>query len=484
MVQCIGGTNTAGSLVPTFSLTLSLNSNITSRLLPNGASEALLFIDEPETGQPGPGPLLPEVVCDTPQAGAGTGGCIGSTPGVQGLYVNTTQGGSFASQCTALSGGVCTAFGPTPNVFMGVVTGNQVTFNGIPIVAPADSFFARVFRVTNVRLNVAGLGTSGVTPVKASISLFGAAAPPLAGPVQTVGFTQTGLTASVRNAANSGALASDSLAFQQCISAGSTNNPVNGATLRFAEPFATAYRTRLAPTVTSTGIGPLDNGYAQSTPGVNWNAESGLVLTAGGGTAGLSNFGTRLKATFHNVPPGVNVFITTTNYASATGLASAANPPGGSPTFLPAALANGQVAPAIAQLVQDETTSDDHGQVPTATATIALGPSGTPTRLAPVTLVNGSGEAVWEVIQANPSGVEALDFGVYFQYVGNVPPVGTGTVNLSYAQQPAPRHSPRLMPCRLLPPCRSPGSSITRRPTTSSHSQHARQLTLSLPPRL
>jgi uncharacterized protein (TIGR03437 family) len=328
------------------------------------------------------------------------------------------------------------SFGATPNIFRGVVAGNQVTFNGVPVLAPVTGDFSRVFRITNVRANVGVPTGPEPHPVQVSLSVTGPAAFPVDVQTQIAAFIEPGLAPSVRNAANSGALTSgsDSLAFPQCTS---TNGPVNGATLRFTETFATAFKTRLASMVTSTGIGPIDNNYIQNTPGVNYVSESGLVLAAGGGTAGLADFGTRLRATFNNVPPGVRVFVTTTNYAAANGLAAVADPAGGSPTFLASALGNGRVAPAIAQLVQDETTPDDHGQVPAVAGTIALGPSATPTSLAEVTLANGRGEAVWEVIQANQFSAESLDFGVYFQYAGGTPPVGTGTVSLSYAPTPS-----------------------------------------------
>ena len=62
---------------------------------------------------------------------------------------------------------------------------------------------------------------------------------------------------------------------------------------------------------------------AQFSPG----SESGFILPVGGGTAGLADFGTRLKATFNNVPTGINIFVSTTNInpAGNTGVNSTAS---------------------------------------------------------------------------------------------------------------------------------------------------------------
>jgi hypothetical protein len=60
------------------------------------------------------------------------------------------------------------------------------------------------------------------------------------------------------------------------------------------------------PTQTSPGN--------QNVPGQLYNSESNFVLPVpGGGTAGLADFGTRLKATFSNLPTGVRIFVSTAN---------------------------------------------------------------------------------------------------------------------------------------------------------------------------
>ena len=113
VINCQGGsTATSGQT----NITAVLNGQITSRNLANGGSEALLL-----TGGP------PFVVCNNV-----TAGCL-PTP-------------------TA----------PAPNVFQGIVSGNQVTFYGVSVQPPSTSGASRVYRITNVRANANGISGSNV----------------------------------------------------------------------------------------------------------------------------------------------------------------------------------------------------------------------------------------------------------------------------------------------------------------------------------
>jgi hypothetical protein len=62
--------------------------------------------------------------------------------------------------------------------------------------------------------------------------------------------------------------------------------------------------------------------------------------------------------------------------------------------------------------------------------------------IAEVVLTGGSGSAVWEILNTNPSALETARFSVYATYIANVasnsPPPGTGTVSLSFAPTPGP----------------------------------------------
>lgn len=428
---CPGGlVPPAGTLVPTADFTIGLGANVTSRLLPGGGSEALLLIDEPGLDLPGPGPALPQTVCAS-TLGADAGGCIGTAPGAAGFYANISGSSAFASQCLAFTGGACTSFGATPNVFIGSAGGNTVTFTGIPVL-PTAAGFARVFRVTNIRVDAALL-PSLTTTVSASVLMNGSGAVPVLGGSSLIaGFVQNSLSTAVRNAANSSSLSSGgSLAFLQCNGvpqSGST--PVASAVVRFstAPAFNQAFKTRLVPTATSTGIGPTNNVYAQNIPSSVYFSESGFVLAAQGGTAGLADYGTRLRAVFSGIPVGVNAYVTVTNLVGAN---TALN---GSTATYSTALANGTLSPPIAFLVSTETASDSNGLAPTASPTTTLNSGALGLRQ--VSLTSGSGEAVWEVVQTDPASPETLDFGVYFSYAANAPPLGTGTVSLGYAPTP------------------------------------------------
>ncbi len=174
-LNCTGGAAIAvGSAIPQVNIQIFLNTAVTSRLLPqssvsNNISEALLLIDEPGSGLTGYGPSLGQKVCPTPLSG-----CI--------EYVGTDPGvslGTAVDSCVTAVGGVCTTTSTTfgANVFQGIVSGNSVTFFGIPVLAPVTAGASRVFRITNIRANATALSggsAAGATPVIASISISGA----------------------------------------------------------------------------------------------------------------------------------------------------------------------------------------------------------------------------------------------------------------------------------------------------------------------
>lgn len=390
VLTCTGGSAlTAGNAIPTANITVSLGTNVTSRLLGGGpASEALLLIDEPGSSLGGAGTLLPQTLCSSAAFGAGAGGC--------GPLTAPAVGGTVAT-----------------NVFQGVVSGNQVIFNGIPVLPPATSGQARVYRITNVRGNVAGLGgggLAGTTQLLASISISGSTSLPVQNPVLIAGFIQAGLSTGVNNF---GGIA-------QC---GGGNSPSSLASasnggVRFTENFGTAFKTRVAATATAGG---QVSTAIQNIPGTIYNSESGFITSAVPG-AGLADYGTRLKAVFNNVPAGVRLFVTTTNIINANTLAT------------PAGTSNS----SFAALVVNETSPDANGTAPLASSTTSVNTGAT--LLAEIPVVNGTATAVWEVINTNPSAQETFIFGMYQQFTANPgansPPPGQATVNLSFAPTP------------------------------------------------
>src|SRR5205807_4402431 len=102
--------------------------------------------------------------------------------------------------------------------------------------------------------------------------------------------------------------------------------------------------------------GQIDN-PVQNIPGQIYISESGFMLPiANGQVAGLADFGTRLKATFNNIPAGARVFVSASNVTN-SGLPVLAPPSGG---LAGSSIGNATVAGYIgyAQLVNGESTSD------------------------------------------------------------------------------------------------------------------------------
>ncbi|MGA2271887.1 MAG: hypothetical protein ABSH44_25780 [Bryobacteraceae bacterium] len=296
----IAGVPAVGSTtpLPTANFTVSFSTYVTSRLLnytqtlqtAANTSEALLLIDEPGSGLPvappgaaGFGPEAAQTLCGTSGApyslvGAGIGGCV--------EYVQQASEGDFVMSSSS------TTAVPAANVFAGVVNVNQVTFYGIPILRPALAGVARVFRMTNLRVNANTL-PPGTTSVWMSISISGSTSMPVNQPVQVAGFPQPGFTFQVRTPDNSAVLTTPD--FSGCVAGAACPYGI----LRFSENFGTAAKLR-------TVVSP------QNVPGAVYNTESGFFNPdLGLSTAGLADFATRLKASFQSVPAKVHVWVGT-----------------------------------------------------------------------------------------------------------------------------------------------------------------------------
>jgi hypothetical protein len=448
VLTCTGGptpiANTATPIL-TANITVSFGANVTSRLLTyasltpslatTNTSEALLLIDEPGSGlsigppgylgaQTNIGPGAPQTLCSAPAGtgipasllGAGAGGCQ------EYVYNSMLPGSDYVMSSSS------TTYAAPYNVFAGVVNSNQVTWYGIPIMPPTSPGVARVFRMTNIRINAStwfnGGGSLGTQQVLASISISGSTSVPVNNPVQIAGFVQSGLSTSYRNVGNTGSQGAQNL--NQCT--GYSTSPLG--IVRFSENFGTAFKTRVGATGTSNGQSSTPAG-GQNIPGFIYNSESGFIFPAisgvnNGSVAGLADYGTRLKAVFNSVPSGVRIFVSTTNVVNLTGVA-------GSGPLLSSAT-------SFAQLVLSETAIDGNGTVPSVPAGNYTGVSNTTTQLygyAEISVVNNSATAVWEVINTNPASPENFDFGVWVTTTSNpatnTPTPGTATVNLSFA---------------------------------------------------
>jgi hypothetical protein len=447
VLTCSGGipqaTNPAApALIPTANFTIGFSTQVTSRLLSTTAigagfaSEALLLVDEPGANltESGYGPTVPQTPCLTAagasaaQFGASPGGCpewVGAT-----AIPGGTAGGVPVSGVASPT--VCTTLNPCApgaNVFQGVVTGNQVTFFGIPVLAPATSG-NRVFRITNIRINASAIPNQAVT---ASLSISSSTSVLLSNPLLVVGVTAGGLSqtnTTLRNASNTGA---GGATFNQCNSSSVTSTGSTAAVglLQYQEGFGTAFKIR-------------QNALLQNVPGTIYNSESNFVTGSAFGSVnayspGQADYATRLKATFNNVPAGVSIFVSTRDVVNSfnAGFNPAGNPAGPSAVLV------------VGETTTDNLTSDIGlaGATPPPGITLATstgnytGPSGAAIPIAPVTLTGGTGLAVWEVVYTNPATIDTLEFSVFVSYspsvATNSPAPGTMTVTMSFAPTPS-----------------------------------------------
>src|SRR6266852_3876283 len=109
---CTGGIpNGAGQVLPAVNIQVILNTAVTSRIYPNGFSEAMVMIDEPGSGLAGT--TNTQLACNDPN-----GICVVTGKGAGSGDFDGTQG--------------------RPNIFPGKVSGNSVTFFGIPVDPPGN----------------------------------------------------------------------------------------------------------------------------------------------------------------------------------------------------------------------------------------------------------------------------------------------------------------------------------------------------------
>lgn len=359
LLTCTGGTPTPdGAPVPRANVTVFLNTGPASRVYVPVWGEPLLLVDDPAPGV--------QRACDT-----GDGVC---NPLGTGTGIGTYDGSAGR-----------------PNVFQGQQSGNAISWPNVPIDPPGEG--TRLIRLTNIRVDASKLAPS--TPLSALVTASGDISLPITNPNLTLGTVVPSLTVSVRNALSTAPLTSV-IPLQQCLGA----SMLRIATVRFTEKFAGAWRKRA---VVSSFAAPsaVDT---QNTPGAVTNTESGFVNASLVGHpargpiqwAGIADFGTRLKAVFGDVPPGVKLYVDTTGASV------------------------GGAADNTARMTQGEW----QGFLP---ATEAPGIPGT----APITLTDGLGKAVWEITDSSPGATNSIEFGVYVTFSGDPlesPPVGTATI--------------------------------------------------------
>jgi hypothetical protein len=415
VLNCNGGTPTAaGALVPQANVQIFLNTNVTSRLVADPWSEALLMIDEPSAAA--------QRYCTVNGGCAitGVGAAVGSDTRADGVDYDEVLTGSVI-----------------PNVFQGRQQGaNSIVWLGVPIDPPGTNA-TRIIRITNVRANANQLGVSSTlipTQIVMFISVTGTTSVPINQPQQTVAFIQPGLSFSVRQAVSS---------YLQCVSfnkdaATDTSKALNnglGTIVRFAEGFASSFKRRNVAAYTNADTSPVPE--RQNDPGAIYNTESGFYnptpvsvtsATNGLSAAGLADHGTRLMARFANVPAGVSL------YASLYPVVSCSDC---GPSSRPAITAIRNATSAT--LTMGRLISTDSNGAGAFSGVVATNNSsfdgGAAT--APISLNNGAGTAVWEVMNADPLTAQTYEFGIGVSYVANtsnnLPGLGSATVAGSFA---------------------------------------------------
>lgn len=354
-IICTGGQPTAvGQQIPKVNVQIFLGTNITSRLLAtaNQASEALLMID-PVQVQAAAYPRL-----------------VSAAPG------NINQNALDSIGSTLSYNGAAGQY----NVFQGQQFSNSsLLWSGVPLNAPGTS--QREIRIVNVRANATQAPVSGSlipSTISMLITITGAGAPALNNAVLTVASVQKGLTFAI----------SGSKTFNQC-------EPMTDAKafdLKFTENFPSAFRKNLATASQQQVIDPV----------LQYDTEAmfvdDLVNAQLAGTAGRASQGTRLMASFANVPAGVSVKVRdrSTTYVA------------------------GHQADLVA-------TTDANGAGGTPSSSNAL------VEILSASATSRSAVAVWEVTDATFGAREDFNFEVFISYGSPLPTPGVATVTGNYA---------------------------------------------------
>lgn len=445
IIRCDGGAVPGvGTILPQINISVTLSTNITSRLTADPITEALLFLDDPQPGSQAPcAPAQGSTVC-------------------QPLYTGPVQGQATLTQYNAV-----TNPNPAPvNIFQGVKQNDStIVFLGVPIVAPGST--TRVIRIKNVRAAIAGTSAAN-GQIFAFVSIQN---PPanlqLNNSTVNVGFVQQGLTFAARNAAGSGGIdtAASGVALAQCedwngasTSLATTNTDTydntRSFTLRYTEGYQASFKVRdinvplQDPPFNQQNFPQHNNGFDPNA--VQTVTESGFFNTAftttnGLNRAGRADHGTRLRVVFNNVPANTRVYVSAHSLRNVTFACASGRCEGsGDATAFTSAYGvatNSNGANVAAGTVVANPLSDaevwslgaaDRQALPTSGSFIF--PSGARAGLVEVPITSGSGVFVWEIFGQDPLRTDVASFAVAVgSRAANSPGTGTATVNGSFA---------------------------------------------------
>lgn len=422
--------------------------NITSRYLDTSGigvfnfSEALLFIDEPTpddqticggTAYPYSVPAFSNQAI--------IGGVCGQHSGTTGaiLGIGTYDPDILAGTITQIVGlTTSTSISYRGNTYQARQSGsNSLIWQGVPFDPPGTQT-TRIIRLTNIRVNASQLGVPAGAQSSVSLVISTSAsgvgnpiALPITNPAPTVAIAQNSLNFSVRDTKN-------------CLQCESANNRSNSTfsgdnfqsglscdgqfvELRYEELFPSVFRRRNQANPGTLGVVPptpidqnllgfiyqTETGFyrASTSPTAGrWPTQTSgqgnesLIAGTSGGTLGLADHGTRLIARFTNVQNGVAIW--------ARGQAPVRSPQGGSTN------------PITGQAVLVNT--DPNGAGPFS-ATNLGGAYGQ------ISIVGGTGQAVWEIVNADTTAIERVEIEIVFAWLSNtsnnLPALGTSSAN-------------------------------------------------------
>ncbi|HTS46921.1 MAG TPA: hypothetical protein VMH05_03195, partial [Bryobacteraceae bacterium] len=451
VLVCSGGTPTPiGQTIPQFNVTLTLNQNVTSRLLAGGYIDVLLTIDEPfpsaVTGGGTPNPANATQVNGSP---TGQRVCYSVTGGPGSSPANCNVIPGLWDQGTFLfTGNPYDPSGPNGasayNVFVAHATSNlgQVTWLGVPIDAPGTAG-NRIIRMTNIRANACNAGLSGglvPTQINGFVSFNGSTSVVVNQSQQVLAYVQQGLIVGSTHAT---LVQCNNLNTEGAGTNFTGQGDIGTETLQVSltEGYAASFKRKIAAYTTVTDVNDVNNTapLPQNVVGLNYNSESGFMPTgAAAGALGTASQGDRFLLVFNNVNTGASLWVP--QYVALTvngkGAPGSPNPPsdigGWTGGFL-------ELVGSSSDLAGNPTALPPSATATFSDATLAfVGPTTAPFLNA--VLLSGTGNtltAVYEVANADPFAPEVAVVNVGVAYVSNtaqnLPAPGQSTVTASFA---------------------------------------------------
>jgi len=485
VLNCVGGTPTvAGLPIPLTNVQISINTNITSRLVGAGnVSEALLLIDEPfPSVSPVPSTSAP---------------AVGQTVGQLGCLANNNTNCLITSVGPGLgAAGSYNGSAGHFNIFQGVQNGvNAVSWTGVPIDAPGTAG-TRVVRITNIRANAFQLGVSSTlvpTQISEIVAVNGSTQITINQPGggNVVGNVSPGLlqppSVVTEHLSPIGGIPGPAL-YQQCnsvntllLSPPGSIQTDNGIAVTVTEGFAQSFKPQsyaqdLTVAAGTTYLGPGTPSF-QNVPGFPYNTESGFIpqqsvlnelpdTIASGEAIGIADRGTQLQFSVAGVSAGVTLYAP--SYVYLTGPYGVGTPVGLAVLVSQGgATGGGAITTGTSNIPVAYSGGPTNPGPFTSTSLVDLAPLGT---LTPITATGTGATLVYEIYYANPNVQESMTVPLSVVFTSNtasnIPATTTSpsTIGVEFSPQstvgtaspaPIPRFGPSGSPVSLfsISPC-------------------------------